>query len=171
MKGIRIVGLVLAVMPLFFAQSAKAEMLVLGTASGGQTIRLDTESIQHNGRSMSWWTGFTYYLGNERLEAGAHCGQKIWRVEGKDYKPQSKATRNMISIVCSARYVEDSEDMGNVIVFDPPSNIRSSPGGAVKCSIDQMTVIQVYVEPRNGWYSTKACGGGWIHQSQVHAFR
>ena len=92
-------------------------------------------------------------------------------MDGKTYKPQSKATQNMISLVCSARHAEDTEDMGNVVVFDPPSNIRSSPGGAVKCSINKMTVIQVYAEPRNGWYSTQACGGGWIHSSQVRAFR
>lgn len=54
-------------------------MLTLGTASGGQQIRLDTNSIQRNGNAGSWWSGFTYYLGNERLEAGAHCGRGIFR--------------------------------------------------------------------------------------------
>ena len=83
MKGIQAVALVISAMSLLTAQAAEAEMLVLGKASGGQTIRLDTTSIQRNGRSMSWWAGFTYYLGNEPIEAGAHCGQKIWSVDGK----------------------------------------------------------------------------------------
>jgi hypothetical protein len=38
----------------------------------------------------------------------------------------------MLSIVCSAGSRGDSEDMGSVLVFNPPSNVRSSPGGSVK---------------------------------------
>ncbi|MDX2230545.1 MAG: hypothetical protein NW220_12965 [Leptolyngbyaceae cyanobacterium bins.349] len=171
MKGTRFTAIAIATASLLLTQSANAEMLVLGKASGGQTTRLDTNSIQTNRHAAGTFAAFTYYLGNERLDAGAHCGRGLWTVEGKDYKPQSQATRNMLSIVCSIGSAEDSEDMGTLLVFDPPSNVRSSPGGAVKCSIDQMTVIQVYVEPRNGWYSTKACGGGWIHSSQVRPLR
>jgi hypothetical protein len=75
-----------------------------------------------------------------------------------------------MSIVCSARYAEPVEDMGYVLVFDPPSRVRSSPGGSVKCTLEKMVVISVYVEPRDGWYSTDACDGGWIHSSQVRPF-
>jgi hypothetical protein len=71
----------------------------------------------------------------------------------------------MLSIVCSARYAEPVEDMGTVLVFAPPSNVRSSPGGSVKCTLSEMSVISVYVEPQDGWYSTDTCGGGWIHES------
>jgi hypothetical protein len=53
-------------------------MLTLGSASGGQVVKLDTNSIQRNGNTGSWWSGFTYYLGNERIEASAHCGHGIW---------------------------------------------------------------------------------------------
>jgi hypothetical protein len=119
---------------------------------------------------MSWGTKFAYYLGNEGLEAEAHCGRKTWKVEGQEYKPQSETTRNMLNIVCSARYAEPVEDIGYVLVFDPPSRVRSSPGGSVKCTLDRMVVIPVYVEPRDGWYSTDACSGGWIHSSQVRRF-
>ncbi|MBE9018964.1 SH3 domain-containing protein [Chroococcidiopsidales cyanobacterium LEGE 13417] len=63
--------------------------------------------------------------------------------------------------------VDDSGDFMNVRVFDPPSNIRTSPNGNVKCTIARRRTIQVYVEPQNGWYSTTACGGGWIHESQI----
>ncbi|MBW4540319.1 MAG: hypothetical protein KME43_14400 [Myxacorys chilensis ATA2-1-KO14] len=174
MKASLLLGFTIASFSLLFAQSAKAELLNLGRASGGQMIKLDTESIQRNGRTMSWWAGFTYYLGDERLKAGAHCGQGVWQIEGekKTYKPQSQTTRNMINIVCSARHIEEKEDIGYMLVFDPPSNVRSTPGGAVKCTISAMRVISVYVEPRGDWFSTDACGGnGWIHRSQVRAFR
>lgn len=169
----KLFGLAIASFSLFFAQPAKAELLNLGRASGGQIVRLDTQSIQRNGRSMSWWAGFTYYLGNERLEAGAHCGQRVWRIEGESeiYKPQSQTTRNMINIVCSARYIEEKEDTGYMLVFDPPSNVRSTPGGKVKCTLENMQVISVYSEPRGDWFSTGTCGGGWIHRSQVRPFR
>lgn len=168
-----ILGLAIGGFSLLLSQPVRAEMLTLGTASGGQTIKLDTASIPRLRNSASWWTKFTYYLGNERIEAGAHCGRRIWEVDGKEYQPQSEATRNMLSIVCSARYAEPIEDIGYVLVFDPPSNVRSSPGGSVKCTLNSMVVISVYVEPRDGWYSTQACGGsgnGWIHSSQVRAF-
>lgn len=173
MKIFRIPGLaVLTCLSLVVGQSAQAEMLNLGTASGGQSIKLDTNSIQRNGHTMSWWAGFTYYLGGERLEAGAHCGQGIWSVDGQTYKPQSQATRNMVRVVCSARHIdENKEDTGYMLVFAPPSNVRSSPGGSIKCTLKDMQVVSVYVEPRGDWYSTSACGDGWIHKSQVRAFR
>jgi hypothetical protein len=76
----------------------------------------------------------------------------------------------LLSVVCSARHIRPVEDFGYSLVFDPPSNVRSSPDGAVKCTLESMTVISVYVEPKNGWYSTQACGGGWIHESQIRAF-
>lgn len=170
-----ILGVAIGSLSLFFSQPVRAEMLTLGRASGGQIVKLDTASIPRSMNSRSWWTSFVYYLGNQRIEAGAHCGRKIWNTtDGEEHKPQSQATRNMINIVCSARYAEPMEDTGYVLVFDPPSKVRSSPGGSVTCTLDSMVVISVYVEPRDGWYSTDACGGsgnGWIHSSQVRAFR
>jgi hypothetical protein len=165
-----VLGVAIGGLSLLLGQPVRAEMLTLGTAAGGQTIRLDTASIPRFRRSASWGTKFAYYLGNERLEAEAHCGRQVWTVEGQEYKPQSETTRNMMSIVCSARYAEPVEDMGYVLVFDPPSRVRSSPGGSLKCTLDRMVVISVYVEPRDGWYSTDACDGGWIHSSQVRRF-
>lgn len=169
-----ILGVAIGGLSLFFSQPVRAEMLTLGRASGGQTVKLDTASIPRSRDSRSWWVSFVYYLGNKRMEAGAHCGRGIWSTtDGEEHKPQSQATRNMINIVCSARYAEPMEDTGYVLVFDPPSKVRSSPGGPVKCTLDSMIVVSVYVEPRDGWYSTDACGGsgnGWIHSSQIRAF-
>lgn len=177
MKLFRILGLASltsACLTLGFSQAARAELLTLGQASGGQTIRLDTASISRNGNSGSWWGSFTYYLGGERINAEVHCGEGAWYVDGQRYTPQSPATDTMVKLVCQARHVTDQargEDMGFVLVFDPPSNVRSSPGGQVICSINEMSIIRVYVEPQNGWYSTNACGrNGWIHQSQFRAF-
>jgi hypothetical protein len=170
MRVFGILSLAIGSFSLLCSQPVRAELVTLGTASGGQTVRLDPASIPRNRRSASWWASFTYYLGNERIEAAAHCGRGTWEVDGKEYQPQSETTRNMVRIVCSARYAEPVEDRGNVLVFDPPSKVRSSPGGSVKCTINDMSVIPVYVEPRDGWYSTDACGGGWIHESQVRAF-
>lgn len=174
MKASLIIDCTIASFSLFFAQSAKAELLNLGRASGGQTITLDTQSIQRNGRTMSWWAGFTYYLGNERLKAGAHCGQRIWQIEGESeiHKPQSQVTRNMINIVCSARHIEEQEDTGYMLVFDPPSNLRATPGGQVICTLKEMGIISVYPEPRGDWFLTRACGrNGWIHRSQIRPFQ
>jgi hypothetical protein len=158
-----------------FGQAAQAELLTLGEAAGGQVVRLDTASITRNGNSGSWWGGFTYYLGGERINAEVHCGQGTWYVDGRSYTPQSRTTETMIRLVCSARQVTDEArgpDMAYMLVFDPPSNVRSSPGGSVICMIDQMEIIRVYVEPRDGWFLTTACGSsGWIHESQIRVFR
>lgn len=165
-----VLGLAIGGLSLLLGQPVKAEILTLGTASGGQTIRLDTASIPRYRNSASGGSKFAYYLGNERLEAEAICTRGVWTVEGQEYKPQSQTTRNMLSIVCSARYAEPMEDRGYVLVFDPPSRVRSSPGGEVKCTLDGMVVISVYPEPRDGWYRTDACSSGWIHSSQIRAF-
>jgi hypothetical protein len=150
---------------------ASAEILYLGITTEGQSVEIDTDSVQRNGQTGSWGSNFTYYLGGERIPAGAHCGQGIWNVDGQDYSPQSQATRNMISLVCSIRHIGEVEDLGSVLVYDPPSNVRSSPGGSVVCTLENMTVTSVYVEPRKGWYSTRSCGGGWIHESQIRPLR
>ncbi|MBD1892926.1 hypothetical protein [Coleofasciculus sp. FACHB-SPT9] len=170
MKVAGILGLAIGSWSVLFSQPVKAEMLTLGTASGGQTVRLDTTSIPRSRQSVSSGSIFVYYLGNRRIAAEANCSTGTWAADGTDHRPQSKATRNMLSIVCSGRYAEPIEDMGNVLVFDPPSKVRSSPGGSVKCTLSEMVVISVYVEPDNGWYSTDACDGGWIHSSQIRPF-
>lgn len=53
------------------------------------------------------------------------------------------------------------------VVFDPPSNVRVSPNGAVLCSVNSVTSINTYGST-NGWYITDVCGrNGYIHQSQI----
>jgi hypothetical protein len=148
----------------------KTRQLPLDRASTGAMITLDTDSIPRmSRRSANSGTLFTYYPGNERIDAEAICTRGIWTVDGQQYKPQSQATRNMVSMACSLRF-ESGEDMGTVLVFDPPSNVRVQPNGAVKCTLG-LSAIDVYAEPRGDWYSTTACGGGWIHKSQFRPFR
>jgi hypothetical protein len=174
-KALRWVSFVSVSLSLGFSQPARAELLNLGEAVDGQAVRLDTTSITRNGTSGSWWGGFTYYLGEEQIDAEVHCGEGAWYVDGHRYTPQSQTTENMIRLVCSARHITDEargEDMAYMLVFDPPSNVRSSPDGSVLCSVEQISIIRVYVEPRDGWYSTRACGSnGWIHESQIRVFR
>lgn len=54
-------------------------------------------------------------------------------------------------------------------VFAPPTNVRVSPGGPVRCSVTQpMTLFFTYYSGE--WnYSDGACrgAGGWIHDSQL----
>ncbi|WP_139276536.1 hypothetical protein [Spirulina major] len=155
-----------------FAPSANAEMYDLGKASTGQSITLDGSSVSMNGpRSMSAWVGFTYYLGRTRFAAEAHCSLGEWYSGGSTHRPQSQATRNMLSIVCSARWRDpNAEDTGYMLVFDPPSNVRDRPNGTVIGTVTDMIVINVYPESQNGWFSTSQFGGGWIHESQVRPF-
>ena len=174
-KKMTVCGLVASLSTIFWQQLTLAEIITLGKASGGQIVKLDTQSISRNGNNGSWWAGFSYYLGQRRILAEAYCaGEGSWHSDGLEHKPQSQATRNMLSIVCTGRHADGTyqeEGYGYSLVFDPPSNIRATPSGQVICSISEMSVISVYAEPKNGWYLTQACGGvGWIHKSQIRPF-
>jgi hypothetical protein len=99
----RLIGLAIALLAPFVSQPAQAEMLVLGTASTGETVTLDTDSVS---RERAAGTGYfitaTYYLDNERIDATISCRYNTWFVEGDstEYTPQSQATRNLISTAC-----------------------------------------------------------------------
>ncbi len=103
MNKLRLIGLASALLAPFVWQPAKAEMLVLGTASTGETVTLDTDSVS---RERASGTGYfitaTYYLDNERIDATISCRYNTWFVEGDstEYTPQSQATRNLISTAC-----------------------------------------------------------------------
>ncbi len=156
--------------PVTISAPAPAGVLVLGTASTGQTISLDTNSIPFDDGA---YAQATYYLGDERLEATIHCGQNYWTVKGDStrYTPQSQATQNLVTLACQSRFIKENERMNHFIVYDPPSNVRSAPNGSVKCVIENMEIIQVVNEPRGTWYSTTKCGGGWIDESQIRPIR
>ncbi|MBF0204893.1 MAG: hypothetical protein HQK67_11450 [Desulfamplus sp.] len=54
-----------------------------------------------------------------------------------------------------------------MLVFNPPSNIRDKPDGNILCAITEIKNIDTFGE-KNGWIITDACGVmGVIHKSQV----
>jgi serine/threonine-protein kinase len=54
----------------------------------------------------------------------------------------------------------------SAFVFAPPSNVRNAPNGEIICSINRAVSIEVY-QKEGEWYYTDACGGGYIHRSQI----
>ena len=57
---------------------------------------------------------------------------------------------------------------GVAIVFDPPSNVRSTPNGKIICSIRERTKINIDSSLEDDWYYTDVCGvKGFIHNSQI----
>ena len=178
MNKSRLLGLAIALFTPFFGQPAQAEMLVLGTASTGQAVTLDTDSVLRVPRGVGTGTNATYYLGDEKIVADIDCSQGYWTVDSDRsqprirYRPQSQATRNLLFLACGIRRINNQlEDAQDLLVYDPPSNVRSTPNGSVKCVIENMQIIRVVGEPRGTWYSTTACGGGWIDQSQIRPLR
>lgn len=108
---------------LIVADPAKAELLYLGKASSGLTIKLDTRTVARNVSSFSGWTGFTYLLGGRRIAAEANCRTGQWEADGRTHTPQSQATRDMISIVCSAKSLDEEDLMGDYspcLLLSPP---------------------------------------------------
>jgi len=135
-----------------------------GQAVGGQSINVELCSISKaSTRSMD----FVYYLGNERVQSQANCQAGTWTTfpERQVNRPKSAATQRMLDIVCSYR---EQGDFNNIVtVFDPPSNVRTAPNGAILCSISEYQTIHTYGST-GPWYYTDACGKmGVIHVSQI----
>lgn len=143
---------------------AQAESFYAGTASNGQSVRVDTDSIN---RASARSVNFIYYLGEERIFAQANCDARNWTTfpEKQTQYPQSTATKNMVNFVCDrTRNVSTTSRTARVI--DPPSNVRATPNGRIICSLGR-TQIQVF-EPTGSWYRTNVCGtNGYIHKSQI----
>ncbi len=137
-----------------------------GTAVGGQNISVNLCSIS---RVSSRNVSFDYYLGDERIQAQANCQSRTWITfpEQAVNRPQSQATRDMMQIVCTAPSF--NEGIGIGVVFDPPSNVRSSPNGSIVCTILELIAIELSGGVvGDGWLRTNFCGrSGVIHQSQV----
>jgi hypothetical protein len=77
--------------------------------------------------------------------------------------------RKMMEKVCSNKALGrgSTSNSGVAIVFDPPSNVRTSPNGAILCSVREKTTINL-LGAEGSWYKTDACGTiGFIHADQL----
>jgi len=142
-----------------------------GTAVAGQSINVDLCSI---GRISPTEVNFTYFLGDLKVPSRANCRQGFWitLADGVERRPQSQATQQMLEVVCSyQREVPPvTSSAGAAIVFDPPSNVRSSANGEILCSVRERMTINIYGST-SGWYYTDVCGPmGVIHRSQIRFF-
>jgi hypothetical protein len=151
-----------------YAQTATAQTCnyYAGQASGGQAVNVDLCSIS---RASYRSVDFTYYLGDEKIYSQANCQSRTWITfpEKVVHRPQSKATQNMLNIVCSYRGAGSSASMVTGFIFDPPSNVRVSPNGSILCSVKERTQVNIYGSTGD-WYYTDACGQmGVIHSSQI----
>ena len=155
------------------AEAYKSEVIELGNASTGASLRLLMDSIQPVGDGQHT---FSYQLGNSTIRASANCAEGIWTSypENQINRPQSEATLKMLRIICSNSMITmdgpptpQSTYPGTAIVFDPPSNVRRTPGGDFLCTIETKNTIRVG-NPSGSWYPTSACGRpGFIHKSQI----
>jgi hypothetical protein len=110
-----------------------------GRAVEGQSVNVDLCSVSPK---SSGAIAFVYTLGSKRMESEADCTNVTWRTfyDGQTHRPQSLATEKMINRVCGNRELNQissqstTSQSGAAIVFDPPSNVRVSPNGAIICS-------------------------------------
>ena len=152
--------------------AAAPSLFNAGTAVGGQSVRVDLASIRPDpGRGG---TAFVYYLGSERIDAAANCAAGTWVTypEGASHAPQSAATQSMLRAVCAGAQPSSPapaavSSSGVAIVFDPPSNIRATPNGAILCAVTSRGSIPIQGQTGD-WYRTDYCGSpGYIHKDQV----
>ena len=147
----------------------QSTMADLGYAVGGQKLLLDLASIKPYPNSAN--ISFRYSLGNESIDSVADCGRREWMTlpEKEWHLPQSTATERMLSRLCEAFEPEGPEisSSGAAIVYDPPSNIRTTPNGGILCSITSKGTIPIQ-RKRGDWYETNYCGSpGYIHKGQL----
>lgn len=148
--------------------SAQSCNYFAGTAVGGQAVNVDTCSIS---RASYQSVDFIYYLGNKKIISQANCNNGTWTTfpERDVHRPQSQATQRMLDVVCNSRSSSSSNTSSSrkAFVFDPPSNVRTSPNGSILCSVTDPTTINVYGAV-DSWYYTDVCGRtGVIHSSQI----
>jgi hypothetical protein len=147
---------------------AQARDFYLGTATDGQPVRVDMDSIA---RASYRSVNFIYYLGDDRIFAQANCSAGSWITfpEGQVNYPQSRATQRMVNFVCrnGSTAEEPTSNRRLALVIDPPSNVRETPNGDIICALPRRTTINIY-NPTGSWYRTDACGQmGFIHNSQI----
>jgi serine/threonine protein kinase, bacterial len=166
-------------LPTEVAQKQKDNSTVeLGASVTGAPIRLLMGSIN---KRENQYREFQYQLGNSTVQALANCSDQSWTSypERQVNRPQSPATERMLSLVCgptplanqpsstSVAITGSATYPGTAIVFDPPSNVRTKPGGAFLCTVESERTIPVG-QAQGEWYPTSACGeNGFIHGSQV----
>jgi len=155
--------------PVAAPAAAGAELYDAGVAVDGQRVLLDQASLSPTAEPGQ--IRFRYRLGNQSIDAVADCNRQSWTTypEAETHSPQSAATVRMLARVCngaiSATPAQSTAGAG--IVFDPPSNIRATPNGAILCSVTSRGTIPI--QGREGdWYRTDFCGTpGFIHREQV----
>jgi len=155
------------------AAPAASDTVELGASVTGVPIRLLMQSINTRDRQFR---DFQYQLGSSTVAAMANCTDQSWTSypERQLNRPQSPATERMLRLVCGTTNEADPPAPlpnpafpGVAIVFDPPSNVRRSPGGAFLCTVNNPRSIRVG-QAQGEWYPTSACGPqGFIHRSQV----
>ena len=158
-----------AIRPAGSSVSTSNRFYEAGTAVGGQSVRVDLSTIRQI--SNRGETEFVYYLGDERVSSIANCAEGTWTTlpEAKTHSPKSVATQKMINHVCSgtANGSPSISTSGAAIVYDPPSNIRSSPNGSILCSVTSKGAIPIQGK-QGDWYRTDYCGNaGFIHKDQL----
>lgn len=139
-----------------------------GTASTGEKVYLNLDSIQQEGRKNGYF--FTYQIGTDRPLAYTPCDGRFQVVtaDGVTFKPlmkpRSEATRKMLARVCNDQPQKSAKV---AYVFAPPSNVRTSPNGDILCSVESQKIIQTYGS-QGSWFYTDVCGKmGVIHSSQI----
>lgn len=145
--------------------NSQACNVYMGQAVTGASVNVDSCSMQRvSERSVD----FTYYLGQMRIQAQAHCSDNSWTTfhDGVTHWPQSTATQNMMNFVCDGSSGNPNVT-NSAFVFAPPSNVRTFPNGPILCTIRTQRWINLYGN-QGSWFYTDACGSmGMIHNSQL----
>ena len=153
-------------------QSGSSCNYFAGRAVEGQAVNVNLCSVSPR---SSGAIAFSYSLGSQQMDSEANCASGTWTTfrDGQTHRPQSSATEKMLDRVCGNRgssqisSQSSTSQSGAAIVFDPPSNVRTSPNGEILCSIQKRTTINIYGSS-GSWYNTDACGTmGVISKDQI----
>lgn len=149
--------------------AASVDLYDAGLSAGGQRVLLETSSLATTSDPQR--IRFRYRLGAQPVASEADCSRMTWTTfpEGETHAPQSAATERLLRRVCesAATPAPAVSSAGAAMVFDPPSNIRVTPNGAILCAITSRSTIAIQGQ-EGDWYRTDVCGSpGYIHRGQI----
>lgn len=107
--------------------NAQSCNVYMGQAVTGASINVDRCSIR---RASERSVNFTYYLGQMKINAQAHCWDNTWTSfhDGVTHSPRSTATQNMLNFVCDGNPGNTGAN-DTAFVFAPPRMSALTPMG------------------------------------------
>ncbi len=141
-----------------------------GSSDERTWITLD-DGVVHTPQSSGTQNMLALVCGYSTLSAASNLEEPVALYPSMGREPEQSVSSNSSGDSSELEAIADSSlsepAIQTALVFDPPSNVRATPGGSILCSVDANTQINIYGHS-GSWYETDVCGQmGVIDISQI----